>query len=49
MAAARAGASATRLIDGRVLVAGGNDGTEDLASAEMYNPWAQTFATTGPV
>ena len=34
---ARTGASATTLIDGRVLIAGGNDGTQDLASAEIYD------------
>ena len=40
---ARAGASATMLIDGRVLVAGGNDGSSDLNSAELYYPWTQAF------
>ena len=38
MATPRAGASATLLIDNRVLVAGGNDGAQDLASAELYYP-----------
>jgi CheY-specific phosphatase CheX len=39
----RANASATTLIDGRVLVAGGNDGSSDLRSAEVYYPWTQAF------
>ena len=39
----RSGASATPLIDGRVLVAGGSDGVTDLASAEIYHPFASTF------
>jgi Galactose oxidase, central domain len=47
MLTARAGASATTLIDGRVLVAGGNDGTADLRSAEIYNPWTQELEATG--
>jgi hypothetical protein len=36
--AARAGASATTLFDGRIAVIGGNDGSSDLASAEIYDP-----------
>ena len=47
MSAARAGASATALIDGRVLVAGGNDGSHDLASAEVYEAASQSFQPTG--
>ena len=43
---ARASASATTLIDGRVLVAGGNNGTADLRSAELYFPWTQAFEPT---
>jgi hypothetical protein len=43
MRQARVGASATMLIDGRVLVAGGSDGTADLDSAELYYPWTQAF------
>src|SRR5262245_5714580 len=42
---ARAFASATSLIDGRVVIIGGTDGTNDLASAEIYNPFLQTFST----
>jgi hypothetical protein len=44
MQRARIGASATTLIDGRVLVAGGNDGSIDLASAEIFHPFGQTFS-----
>ena len=44
MATARAGASATRLLDGRVLVAGGHDGIAYLASAEIYNPFDGSFS-----
>ena len=43
MLRARVGASATTLIDGRVLIAGGTNGTSDLRSAELYIPWSQTF------
>ena len=32
------GGSAVRLLDGRVLVAGGSDGQTDLTSAELYDP-----------
>jgi hypothetical protein len=41
---ARVDAAATSLIDGRVLVTGGNNGTADLASAEVYDPYSQAFA-----
>ena len=43
MATPRAGASATLLIDNRVLVAGGNDSVQDLATAELYYPATQEF------
>ena len=33
----RAGLSATTLMDGKVLIAGGNNGTADLATAEIFN------------
>jgi hypothetical protein len=35
----RAGASATTLIDGRVLIAGGNNAGSDLKSAELFDPF----------
>lgn len=34
----RAGATATTLIDGRVLVVGGSNGLQELATAELYYP-----------
>ncbi len=46
MLQARAGATATTLIDGRVLVAGGSNGGADLRSAELYVPWSQAFEST---
>ncbi|MGD0122924.1 MAG: kelch repeat-containing protein [Candidatus Limnocylindrales bacterium] len=49
MAAARERHTATRLADGRVLIAGGSDGAYDLASAELYDPKTGTFSTTGPM
>jgi hypothetical protein len=40
--------SATRLLDGRVLIVGGtSDGSTPLGSAEIYDPAAGTFAATG--
>lgn len=38
MAAARNGHAAVRLLDGRILVCGGNGNTGQLASSEVYNP-----------
>ncbi len=46
MSIGRAGASATLLIDKRVLVAGGNNGAEDLSTAEIYYPFGQIFDPT---
>jgi translation elongation factor EF-Tu-like GTPase len=43
MGTARAGASATTMIDGRVLVAGGKSATAELATAEIYDAFAGTF------
>jgi N-acetylneuraminic acid mutarotase len=39
--------TATLLKDGKVLVAGGTDGYDWLASAELYNPSTGTWSTTG--
>jgi Big-like domain-containing protein/MBG domain-containing protein/Kelch motif protein len=43
LSTARAGASATTLFDGRIAVIGGNDGSNDLASAEIYDPAAAAW------
>lgn len=45
----RYGHAASTLPDGRVLIAGGNDGTEILRTAEIYDPAAGAFAATGPM
>jgi len=48
MTIARDGHTATALLDGRVLLAGGNDlGDHGVASAELYDPETGTFAATG--
>lgn len=47
MASARGFQTATVLKDGTVLVAGGDDGTGPLATAEVYDPAAGTFSPTG--
>jgi N-acetylneuraminic acid mutarotase len=53
LAVARAGHTATLLLDGRVLVVGGDKGTADsssgLASAEIYDPSTRTWTTTAPM
>ena len=46
MSVGRVRASATLLLDKRVLVAGGNDGTNDLATAEIFYPAGQIFDLT---
>ncbi len=49
MSAARIGHMTVSLLDGTVLVAGGqtNDTPSSLSSAEIYNPSTGTFTTTG--
>jgi hypothetical protein len=47
LATARTNHSATRLLDGRVLVAGGDAGAGGLTTAELYDPGTGTWTTTG--
>lgn len=48
MADARIGQTATRLADGRVLIAGGNDAEyRPLASSELFDPRTGKFSPTG--
>ena len=47
MISARGNHTATLLSDGRVLVAGGYDGANTLASAEIYAPTLGTWSPTG--
>jgi hypothetical protein len=44
---ARAGAACATLLDGTVLVMGGDDGTGALNTAEIFNPSTKTWKTTG--
>jgi len=46
MSTPRVGATATELIDHRVLIVGGSNGMQDLASAEIFEPWSQLFQVT---
>ena len=47
MHAFRAAGQAITLLDGRILVAGGNDGSVSLASCEIYDPNSNTWTSTG--
>ena len=47
MATERYGHTATRLLDGRVLVAGGANSTGLLGSSEIYDPVSMTWSATG--
>ena len=47
MTAHRAAQTATLLPNGKVLIAGGYDGDQSVASAEIYDPQTGTFARTG--
>jgi len=47
MTTTRAKHTATLLPSGKVLIAGGSDGMQPLASAELYDPASKTFTTAG--
>ena len=47
MLAARARHTGTLLNTGKVLVAGGNNQVDILATAELYDPVSRTFSATG--
>src|SRR2546430_11312928 len=45
----RVDATATFLPNGKVLVAGGSDGNDELRSAELYDPSTATWSATGDI
>ncbi len=47
MSIRRDSATATQLLNGKVLVAGGSDGTTSRGTAELYDPVAGSFSATG--
>ena len=47
LSAARAHPTASLLVEGLVLIAGGNDDTHTLASAELYAPGTRSWVSTG--
>ncbi|HEX5821331.1 MAG TPA: kelch repeat-containing protein [Solirubrobacterales bacterium] len=47
MGIARTAPGAARLPDGRVLIAGGYDGSDELASAEIFDPQTNSFSSAG--
>src|ERR1041384_7948184 len=47
MPVARDSHTSTLLLDGRVLIAGGSDGTNALANATLYEPLTGAWKTTG--
>ena len=47
LAYARHSFSATLLANGKILIAGGNDGTGAISNASLYDPLTKTFSATG--
>ena len=45
----RAGLTATSLLDGRIYFAGGSDGKQELASADLYNPKTGAILPAAPM
>src|SRR6185295_6040432 len=49
MTTVRSSPTATLLANGKVLIAGGNDGGLDLRTAELYDPASGMFTATSPM